>query len=442
MLPAMRLGCCLGFGLLLVGCASYESQTGLFRGAWNSGSTVQAAQIANREVGKRSDSRDAVVWFLEQGAALRADGQFAASNLAFEQAERRITFYDRQAEVRLSREAGGLLTNLAALPYEGRGYDRVMLNTYQALNYLQLGKAEAALIELRQAHAEQDAEVVRNARRIVAARKSAGELERAIRSAKLDGLQPDLALDYGVFINPFTDFLHALCLWSLAADGRENALVSLRRVHESLGRPPFLSEEIEMVDRILSGAKHPDLTYVIFETGGAPIRREVRLDVPLHSENVPYVAAAFPRLEPRGNMTPAHVAIGGAKRESTLICDMDAVVARDFRTGLPAVILRTLAASAAKAAISKKVREESGDLGAITGFLYQAAGAQADLRTWTALPKTFRVCRVKTPTDRKLTLLVGSQKSGVTVNIGRVNVVCVKGFAPGAPLKIQQFRLK
>ncbi|SVC39402.1 uncharacterized protein METZ01_LOCUS292256, partial [marine metagenome] len=43
---------------------------------------------------------------------------------------------------------------------------------------------------------------------------------------------------------------------------------------------------------------------------------------------------------------------------------------------------------------------------------------------------------------RKLALLVGPQKSEVTVNTGRVNVVCVKSFAPGAPLKIQQFRLK
>ena len=438
----MRWGCHLVFGLLLAGCASYESQTRSFRGAWNGGSTGQAAHIASREAGKRSDSRDAVVWFLEQGAALRADGQFAASNHAFGQAERRIAFYDRQAKVRLSREATGLLTNLAALPYEGRGYDRVMLNTYQALNFLQLGQAEAALVELRQAHAEQDAEVVRNARRIVAARKSAGKYERAIRNAKLDELQPDVSLDYGAFVNPFTDFLHALCLWSLAADNRENALVSLRRIHSTLGGPEFLADEIKLVDRILGGAKHPDLTYVIFETGVAPIRREVRLDVPLFDKNVLYVAAAFPRLERRGNSTPAHVATGGAKREATLICDMDAVVGRDFRTELPAVIFRTLAATAAKAAVAKKVREEAGDLGAIAGLLYQATTARADLRTWTTLPKAFRVCRVETPADRKLTLLVGPQKNEVTVNTGRVNVVCVKSFAPGAPLKIQQFRLK
>ncbi|GIT78094.1 MAG: hypothetical protein Ct9H300mP32_4760 [Verrucomicrobiota bacterium] len=119
---------------------------------------------------------------------------------------------------------------------------------------------------------------------------------------------------------------------------------------------------------------------------------------------------------------------------------MDAVVGRDFRTGLPAVIFRTLAASATKAAGAKKAKEESGDLGAIAGFLYQAAGAQADLRTWTTLPKGFRVCRVETPKDRRLRCSLAHKKAN-TVNTGRVNVVCVKSFAPGTPLKIQQFRL-
>ena len=98
----MRCLCYPVFVLLLAGCASYVGQTGAFRGAWNSGSIEQAAQLATREANQRSESRDSVIWFLEQGAALRATGQFAASNQAFEQAENRIRFYDRQASVPVS----------------------------------------------------------------------------------------------------------------------------------------------------------------------------------------------------------------------------------------------------------------------------------------------------------------------------------------------------
>ena len=67
----MRCLCYPVFVLLLAGCASYVGQTGAFRGAWNSGSIEQAAQLATRQANQRSESRDAVIWFLEQGAALR-----------------------------------------------------------------------------------------------------------------------------------------------------------------------------------------------------------------------------------------------------------------------------------------------------------------------------------------------------------------------------------
>lgn len=141
--------------LLLTSCASYERQTQSFRGAWNSGNTSEASKAANIQVYDNINSKNGVIWLLEQGAALRANDQLEESNYAFDRAEKRIKHFENQAKLRLSKEATGLVANLATTPYEGRGYDRVMLNTYQALNYLRLGNTEAALVELRQANAEQ-----------------------------------------------------------------------------------------------------------------------------------------------------------------------------------------------------------------------------------------------------------------------------------------------
>ena len=316
--------------LLLTGCASYERQTHSFRGAWNGGNTQKAAELANVQVYDRSDSRDGVIWLLEQGAALRANDQLPESTYAFDRAEKRMQYYESQAKVRVSKETTALVVNLATVPYEGRGYDRVMLNTYQALNYLRLGQPDAAMVELRQASDEQDAELIRNARRITSARKSAGQYQSNIlrtqndagTRTQLDRLQPSLNMDYGAFVNPFADFLHALCLWSLSDDQRENAIVSLRRIHDTLGGPAFIADEIELVDGVLSGNKHSDLTYVIFETGVAPVRRGERLDIPLFDRDLPYVAAEFPRLENRGHPLTCAVAIGKTKMVAALICDM------------------------------------------------------------------------------------------------------------------------
>ena len=436
--------------MLLTGCASYEKQTQSFRGAWNSGNTIEASKFANIKVYDNIDSKDSVIWLLEQGAALRANDQLEESNYAFDRAEKRIKYYESQAKLSLSKEATGLVTNLTAIPYEGKGYDSVMLNTYQALNYLQLGQTDAALVELRQANEAQKAELIRNTRRITSARKSAKQLNSNIlRTEKdintqstLNRIQPNLNLDYGPFVNPFTDFLHALCLWSLADDQSENALVSLRRINATLGSSPFISNEIKLVNKLLSNNNNLDLTYVFFETGVAPLRREIRLDIPLYSQDLPYVAAEFPRLEPRGHLIPSSVAIGKTKTDATMICEMDAVIGQDFRTELPGIIIRTIASAALKASATKQAGNKNGDFGIIAGTVYQIFSTKADLRTWTSLPKAFAVTRVETPKNRKLTLLVGSQKSEIIVNPGQVSVVYVKGFSHGGPLKIHQFRLK
>ncbi|MED6315046.1 MAG: hypothetical protein VX704_08425 [Verrucomicrobiota bacterium] len=391
-----------------------------------------------------------MIWLLEQGAALRANNQIKESIYAFERAEKRMRHYDSQAKIRVSKEATALAVNLESVPYEGRGYDRVMLNTYQALNYLHLGQRDAAMVELRQASDEQDAELIRNARRITSARKSAGRYRsnilrtqnRAGTRNQFDSLQPSLNMDYGAFVNPFTDFLHALCLWSLADDQSENAIVSLRRIYQTLGQPRFIADEIKAVDKILSGGKHPDLTYVIFEIGVAPIRKEVRLDIPLFDQELPYVTAEFPRLENRGHPLTCTVVIGKNKIDAMVICEMDAVIGRDFQSELPGIITRTLSSAVLKATATKQLSDKAGDIGTVAGTMYQIFSTQADLRTWTSLPKSFAVARIKTPSDRRLTLFVGPQKNEVTVNKGEVNVVYLKGFAHGAPLKIHQFRLK
>ena len=102
--------------LLLTGCASYERQTHSFRVAWNGGNTQKAAELANVQVYDGSDSRDGVIWLLEQGAALRADDQLPESTYAFDRAEKRMQHYERQAKVRVSKETTALVVNLATVP--------------------------------------------------------------------------------------------------------------------------------------------------------------------------------------------------------------------------------------------------------------------------------------------------------------------------------------
>ena len=128
-----------------------------------------------------------------------------------------------------------------------------------------------------------------------------------------------------------------------------------------------------------------------------------------------------------------------------LLSNMDAVVAREFKNELPTIITKTLIASAIKAGATYGAyagatnggRKNSGAGLAvlIAGALYQVAMNQADLRTWTTLPKEFQFCRIPTPADRKIELdhpYLG-RKTPVVIDEGVVNVVWVKSVNRKVP---------
>ena len=69
-------------------------------------------------------------------------------------------------KVSVSREALATVTNLKNLPYEGFAYDKIMMNTYKALNYLELGDFERARVELNRAYERQKDAIHINSKRI------------------------------------------------------------------------------------------------------------------------------------------------------------------------------------------------------------------------------------------------------------------------------------
>jgi hypothetical protein len=191
---------------------------------------------------------------------------------------------------------------------------------------------------------------------------------------------------------------------------------------------------------------------VIFETGCAPERGQIRIDIPIIVSKVSYVGAAFPTLELQENYLPSlTVTANGVNAATTLVASMDGVVATDFKNEMPVVITKTIAATIVKAvaayAANDAARQSGGDLGGlfmqIGTAVYQMAVNIADERTWTTLPKEFQVARIPTPADRRIELTApNGVKTSVTVGAGMVNMVYVKSINASTPLRVSQFKLK
>ena len=460
-------------GLLATGCRTYQQQNKVIAD-WRQGNLPKAVLEAGKLADANAQKRDAVIWRLEHGAVLRAAGQYADSNRAFDEAQAKIDDYAQKAKIRLGQETGALLSNQATLAYEGRAYDGILLNTYKALNYLALGEPDKARPELIHAYQRQQDAVEANKKRIAETRDAAQKnkdraaVERTQSNTKL---QSDLAavssnLDsvggYADYVNPFTVYLDGLYFLANAADAsdRERARKSLERAHAFAPGNNCVKQDLADAEALLEGKPLRPVTYVIFETGGAPERDQIRIDIPTFWRELPYLGAAFPILKLQDNYVPSlTVSASNLNATSTaLLASMDRVIGLDFKNELPLVITKTLVSTTIKAvathyaweATRNKQADGSLDNGGIAGALviiscvaWCAANNIADERTWTTLPKEFQVARVPTPADRRIDLTApNGLKTSVVINDGTVNVVYVKSVNLGTPLLVSQFKLK
>jgi uncharacterized protein len=453
--------------VLATGCQTYQQQNKVVR-YWQQGDLPQAAAEATHKADKNAGNKDAIIWRLEQGSALRAVGRYQDSNQAFDQAQAKMDDYAQKAKVRLSQESAAMFSNQATLDYEGRAYDGIMLNTYEALNYLALGEPDKARPELIHAYFRQQDAVAANKKRIQEAQDAAAQSkdsEYIARAQQDPGLQAQLAgattnLDvagmslYADYVNPFTVYLDGLYFMANATDvsDLERARKSLDRVISFVPDNVYVKQDLASTDGLIHGQPLTPTTYVIFETGCAPQRSQIRIDIPIIVSKVSYVGAAFPTLKFEDNYMPfLTVSANGTVTSTMLVASMDAVIAQDFKNELPVIITKTIIATVVKGvaayAANSAAQNAGGDLGGLLTQLgtavYQLAVNIADERTWTTLPKQFQVARIPTPANRTIDLITpAGMKTSVTIGPGDVNVVYVKSINEFSPLLISQFKLK
>lgn len=125
-------------------CATYYTRNLQFNQAFQQGRFQEAEKILTKD--KKADRRKTkLLYFLNRGVVAALDGRYEQSNQYFEEAYRISDSYHRDP----AQLALALLTNPNAEQYNGEDFERILLHYYKALNYLNLGNYESALVECR-----------------------------------------------------------------------------------------------------------------------------------------------------------------------------------------------------------------------------------------------------------------------------------------------------
>lgn len=134
----------LAFASLLAGCATYYQQSSAFQTNLQKGNLFEAQKILLKQE-KEANGKNRFLYWCNRGWVEYIVGNYEESIRYFNQAD----LYIEDLTKNYGTEALALVTNPGVKPYVPEDPEKVMVNYYKALAFMQLGKFEEALVEAR-----------------------------------------------------------------------------------------------------------------------------------------------------------------------------------------------------------------------------------------------------------------------------------------------------
>jgi len=349
---------------------------------------------------------NALLYLLDKGLLLHYARQYQESITVFEQARQK---YEELYTQSVSRMAGSLLWNDATLPYQAEDFERVLINIFQALNYLMLDNPDEALVEARDVdstlsaiNAQYQSDQKNVYKEDAFARFLMGILyEQGKSFSRINDAFISYQKAFEIYENDYAS------LYNLSSPEllKEN-LLSTAAVIDPVAYKKYRRKFPATASLPFNKNKTTSEVYLLQYSGFSPIKVEDSIPLPLPDGHI--VRLSFPRYQKKYFKDKHNYFIAKAKTgkvvttELELGQDIEAIAIKNLGDRKARIIAKSVARSAGKYFFTKnqveKVREKHGKkmerLVLIASNLYAYFSEQADLRSWQTLPAHINIARL------------------------------------------------
>lgn len=362
--------------------------------------------------------RDQIIYRFNKGMLLRMQGDFKGSNETLQQTKAMIQKLDA---VSLREQAAAVSVNDSMRSYLPPTFERAMLHTIMALNYLELNDYNSARVEALQ-------------------------LDELLKQHKDDAHLP---------------FAHYIIGLIFEANGElDDAMIAYRHTYndyrETRTNPPLLlqqdllrlSQHLGLDDEekkyqeefqlkswpTQAELKQQGQAVAILFNGLIPRKHSQEINAQsfkngqLHRISVPFYEERVPQIH------SARMVIANSSSNTQLLDEIDQHAYANLRAEMPGIIARTIARVGVKNRLVDNARDQSPLLG-IALNLATFISEQADTRAWNTLPQDILIARSAIEPgnyDIELRLETGQSKSWHDINIAREKIRFVSWHWPNS----------
>jgi hypothetical protein len=395
-----------------------------------------------------SRGKDLILYNMERGRYAQIFGISDVSMSDFSTSMEKIRENDEKALVSASgvgANVAATLVNDNAIPYEGEGYERVLLHQYQALNYLRRKDLEGAGVEVRRANAEQNEALKRYEKEIDSAQKEADK-KKVKSTSKIESQYAQMDEMAGKVKNSFQNaytFYVSGFIYELLRQPND-AYIDYKKALEIYPENRYLQKDVmrladkldmredldELKQRFSTEKQRFDHKrnagtgelLVLFEDGFVPQKHEIKISVPIHKAGL--VSIAFPIYQEKwSDHVPLRILNNNTLIGSTEpICDIRALAVKALKEKVPVIVVRQIVRAVAKSVTSVEAKKKLGDLGQFAANVWNLVSESADLRSWLTLPASAQILRTTLPAGHYMLALQhpmtgGSTFAGVDISV-------------------------
>lgn len=439
-LPLLAL---LFFAFLLSGCRTYYQKQQEFQQHFRAGNLTEAARVLESD--RRADRRRTrLLHLMNQGVVQHMLGNYNESNRFLEEAFVLGEDFRRN----LGDQALALLVNPNVTEYRGEPFELLMIHYYKAMNFIQLGDMDAALVECRRLNIALNALSDRY--------NNENRYRRDAFIHNLMGIIYDATGDHN---NAFIAYRNALEIYEddysrlfgvgvpeqlkrdlLRSAHRVGFTDQLRMYEERFGiryQPGRNEDTGELVFFWNNGLgpvkdEFSILFTIVRGSGGALqfVNEEHGLVFPVPASekesgdlgDLRVVRVAFPKYVER---TPLYASarLRSAEETQTLYLgqNLNAVAFQSLNDRMLREMGTALLRLAIRQAAEQRIRREDETIGAIFGLL-GAIAEQADTRNWQTLPHSIHYTRMELPAgtnNLKLELVLPNGNTARTLSLNK-----------------------
>lgn len=370
-------------------------------------------------------SNDLILYNMERGRYAHVIGNSDVSMADFSSSIEKIRENDEKAMISASDVGANIaatMVNDNAIPYEGEGYERVLLHHYQALNYLKKKDLEGAGVEVRRANAEQNESLKRFEKDVERAQEEAEKKKVKVESAsRIDTQYAQMDEVAGKvknsFQNAYTFYISGF-IYELLQQSND-AYIDYKKALEIYPENRYLQNDVLRLASMLEMREELDELkvrfpadnklfidektvgsgdlLVLFEDGFVPQKQEVKIPIPINRGGL--VTIAFPIYQEKwSTQVPLLIFNSNELIGSTEpICDVRALAVKALKEKVPVIATRQIIRAVTKGVTSATAKKNLGEFGQFAANVWNLISESADLRSWLTLPANAQILRTTLP---------------------------------------------